>query len=121
MDTALPQKFPFISDRNLAKANCTRNTVQYKDYCDTVVLVTRKYWLHFTPPQGLANWRRKSSPSLPRKRRPPRPTPSSSPCRKRPSWPLRPGPSSALAERTLYIYIYIYIYIIFFFFEGLYF
>ena len=23
MDTALPQKFPFILDRNLAKANCT--------------------------------------------------------------------------------------------------
>ena len=22
MDTALPQKFPFILDRNLAKANC---------------------------------------------------------------------------------------------------
>ena len=32
MDTALPQKFPFILDRNLAKANCTS--------CDTVVLVT---------------------------------------------------------------------------------
>ena len=25
MDTALPQKFPFILDRNLAKANCTEN------------------------------------------------------------------------------------------------
>ena len=24
MDAALPQKFPFILDRNLAKANCTR-------------------------------------------------------------------------------------------------
>ena len=23
MDAALPQKFPFILDRNLAKANCT--------------------------------------------------------------------------------------------------
>ena len=27
MDTALPQKFPFILDRNLAKANCTGNRV----------------------------------------------------------------------------------------------
>ena len=27
MDTALPQKFPFILDRNLAKANCTENRV----------------------------------------------------------------------------------------------
>ena len=27
MDTALPQKFPFILDRNLAKANCTENPV----------------------------------------------------------------------------------------------
>ena len=27
MDTALPQKFPFILDRNLAKANCTENHV----------------------------------------------------------------------------------------------
>ena len=27
MDTALPQKFPFILDRNLAKANCTENQV----------------------------------------------------------------------------------------------
>ena len=27
MDTALPQKFPFILDRNLAKANCTGNQV----------------------------------------------------------------------------------------------
>ena len=25
MDTALPQKFPFILDRNLAKGNCTEN------------------------------------------------------------------------------------------------
>ena len=37
MDTALPQKFPFILDRNLAKANCTRNHVCTS--CDTVVLV----------------------------------------------------------------------------------
>ena len=36
MDTALPQKFPFILDRNLAKANCTDNRVCTS--CDTVVL-----------------------------------------------------------------------------------
>ena len=27
MDTSLPQNFPFILDRNLAKANCTGNRV----------------------------------------------------------------------------------------------
>ena len=36
MDTALPQKFPFISDRNLAKATCTRNRICTS--CDIVVL-----------------------------------------------------------------------------------
>ena len=36
MDTALPQKFPFILDRNLAKANCTENHVCTS--CDIVVL-----------------------------------------------------------------------------------
>ena len=36
MDTALPQKFPFILDRNLANANCTGNRVCTS--CDTVVL-----------------------------------------------------------------------------------
>ena len=36
MDTALPQKFPFILDRNLAKANCTKNRVFTS--CDTAVL-----------------------------------------------------------------------------------
>ena len=36
MDTALPQKFPFILYRNLAKANCTGNRVCTS--CDTVVL-----------------------------------------------------------------------------------
>ena len=36
MDTALPQKFPFNLDRNLAKANCTGNRVCTS--CDTVVL-----------------------------------------------------------------------------------
>ena len=40
MDTALPQKFPFILDRNLAKANCTGNRLPTS--CDTVVLVTGK-------------------------------------------------------------------------------
>ena len=38
MDTALPQKFLFILDRNLAKANCTGNRVCTS--CDTVVLAT---------------------------------------------------------------------------------
>ena len=38
MDTALPQKFPFILDRNLAKANCTGNRVCTS--CDIVVLDT---------------------------------------------------------------------------------
>ena len=36
MDTALTQKFPFILDRNLAKANCTGNHVCTS--CDKVVL-----------------------------------------------------------------------------------
>ena len=36
MDTALPQKFPSILDRNLAKANCTGNHVCTT--CDKVVL-----------------------------------------------------------------------------------
>ena len=36
MDTALPQNFPFILDKNLAKANCTRNRVCTS--CDIVVL-----------------------------------------------------------------------------------
>ena len=36
MDTALPQKFPFILDRNLAKANRTGNRVCKS--CDIVVL-----------------------------------------------------------------------------------
>ena len=38
MDTALPQKFPFILDRNLAKANFTENRVCTS--CDTVVLAS---------------------------------------------------------------------------------
>ena len=36
MDTALPQNFSFIIDRNLAKANCTGNHVCTS--CDRVVL-----------------------------------------------------------------------------------
>ena len=36
MDTALPQKFHFNLDRNLAKANCTENRVCTS--CDKVVL-----------------------------------------------------------------------------------
>ena len=36
MDTALPQKCPFILDRNLAKANCTGNRVCTS--CDIEVL-----------------------------------------------------------------------------------
>ena len=36
MDTALPQKFPFILDRNLAKVNCTEDQVCMS--CDKVVL-----------------------------------------------------------------------------------
>ena len=36
MDTALPQKIPFILDRNLAKANCTGNHVCTS--CNKVVL-----------------------------------------------------------------------------------
>ena len=36
MDTALTQKFPFILDRNLAKANCTEDRVCTS--CDKVVL-----------------------------------------------------------------------------------
>ena len=35
MDTALPQKFPFSLDRNLAKAKCTEYRVCPS--CDTVV------------------------------------------------------------------------------------
>ena len=38
MDTALPQKFLFILDRNLAKAYCTEDRVCTS--CDKVVLCT---------------------------------------------------------------------------------
>ena len=47
MDTALPQKIPFILDMNLAKANCTRNRVC--TFCDIVVLpIQDKYLEHFS-------------------------------------------------------------------------
>ena len=42
MDTALPQKFPFILDRNLAKANYTGNNVCTS--CDRVVLEVIINW-----------------------------------------------------------------------------
>ena len=45
MDTALPQKFPFILDRNLAKANCTENHVCKS--CDKAVLTERVHALYF--------------------------------------------------------------------------
>ena len=41
MDTALPQKYPFILDGNLVMANFTENHVCTS--CDTVVLDARKY------------------------------------------------------------------------------
>ena len=41
MNTALPQKFPFILDRNLAKANCTENHVCTP--CDIVVLGSHNF------------------------------------------------------------------------------
>ena len=44
MDTALPQKIPFILDRNLAKANCTGNRVC--TFCDIVVIDLAKYSKH---------------------------------------------------------------------------
>ena len=48
MDTALPQKFPFILDRNLAKANCTENRVCTS--CDTVVLDRNIFSCAFSRP-----------------------------------------------------------------------
>ena len=41
MDTVLPEKFPFILDRNLVKANCIEKQVCTS--CDTVVLVISTY------------------------------------------------------------------------------
>ena len=45
MDTALTQKFPFILDRNLAKANCTGSRVCTScDTVDTLNLYARQNW-----------------------------------------------------------------------------
>ena len=44
MDTALPEKFLFILDRNLANANCTENHVCTS--CDTVVLGISAFQTH---------------------------------------------------------------------------
>ena len=46
MDTALPQKCPFILDRNLAKANYTKNHVCKS--CDKVVLGNDKKYMQST-------------------------------------------------------------------------
>ena len=56
MDTALPQKFPFILDRNLAKANCTENRVCTS--CDIVVLGYSNYLIfaHSTGVQTVATF-----------------------------------------------------------------
>ena len=43
MDTAVPQKFPFILDRNLAKFNCSGNRVCTS--CD-IVVVGNNLFLH---------------------------------------------------------------------------
>ena len=50
MDTALPLKFCFILDRNLAKANCPGNHVCTS--CDKVVLGTSLYSSNPQRPQG---------------------------------------------------------------------
>ena len=44
MDTALSQKFPFILDRNLAKANCTGNRICTS--CDIEVLSAGQYFYY---------------------------------------------------------------------------
>ena len=53
MDTALPQKFPFILDRNLAKANCTGNRVCTS--CDTVVLGRIPIPVAKSHPEGISS------------------------------------------------------------------
>ena len=41
MDKALPQKFPFILDKNLAKANCTEDRVCTScDKINAIFLIT---------------------------------------------------------------------------------
>ena len=47
MDTALPQKFPFVLDRNLAKANCTENRACTS--WDTEVLDFTVYIVYLPP------------------------------------------------------------------------
>ena len=58
MDTALPQKFPFILDKNLAKASSTENRLC--TYCDIVVFDIYIYIvLYLTavyPVTGGAEW-----------------------------------------------------------------
>ena len=46
MDTAFPQKIPFILDRNLAKAYCTEDRVCTS--CDKVVLGVDAIIIHTT-------------------------------------------------------------------------
>ena len=67
MDTALTQKFPFILDGNLAKANCTEDRVCTS--CDTVVLAWRakKKVYHDRPPLPLSSF----SSSLRHRAKPP--------------------------------------------------
>ena len=48
MDRALPQKFPFILDWNLAKINCTEDRVCTS--CDTVVLAFALLPFQLLPP-----------------------------------------------------------------------
>ena len=60
MDTALPQKFPFILYRKLANANCTGNRVCTS--CDIVVLVfsshklLRSIYIYKVNPLGLSTF-----------------------------------------------------------------
>ena len=58
MDTALPQKFSFILDRNLAKANCTGNRVCTS--CDKVVLGcyinTTAFVIYMNTFPGIRKW-----------------------------------------------------------------
>ena len=59
MDTALPQKFPFILDRNLAKANCTGNRV-----CTSLSLVVNKAYILIVIPQKCINAYTIASPTV---------------------------------------------------------
>ena len=53
MDTALFQKFPFILDRNLAKANCTGNRICTS--CDLVVLGYDRKQISFNSIESSSN------------------------------------------------------------------